>query len=740
VTRRFFFLLCCLSLLAGLPASAITLYPLPDDHLSTAAARMKAGDFAGAREAAEKARGGGARDFVAAMAAFKATEWEAASLHFSRAVDSFPLLADYALANMGEALANLGRFEEAAAVLEKLVKSWPDSPVARAGALRHAEMLQAQGNFPGAIVAYRKFIEKFPAGNDSLTALYQSALCRDRVGETSSAVTSLRHLWLNNPASPVAARAEQELRAMAARGIAVPPYNADELYRRATALYDLKKYALAATAFRAIPLDGKDDEARARLTLRTGQALLKSRQYKDAEQMLGKVTPTSSKKGISEEGQYWLAKARDKNGRDDSAAATFLSLAETAPSSELADDSLMDAALIRKWQNRWPEALGLLNRLVRDYPQSNLKASAEWEIAWLTYLTGDRANAAVHFKKLAGSESYREKALYWLGRSLAATGNNEGAVATFNELLASYPLGYYAFSYRKEAGIAADRASGIPVNPREQLPVPAGFERVKALISFGLNEEARRELASHRKKGTADPKLQPALARLYLEMDDYYNALAVFNGERPLRFDAEPAYVWGISYPLAFREMVRKHAAANGVAENLVYAVIRAESSFSPTVKSPAGAIGLMQLMPATAAEILGSVDGAAERLTRPNVNIGAGVRHLQDLIVLHKGDLVAAIASYNAGSGNVKRWRKSFGHLPPAEFIEMIPYGETREYVKKVLTYSDIYHRLYQLGTPTGYQQLTTSPGKGNSQPANSPEFTVESRLVVRTLRNGQN
>ncbi|HEY6837431.1 MAG TPA: lytic transglycosylase domain-containing protein, partial [Geobacteraceae bacterium] len=162
---------------------------------------------------------------------------------------------------------------------------------------------------------------------------------------------------------------------------------------------------------------------------------------------------------------------------------------------------------------------------------------------------------------------------------------------------------------------------------------------------------------------------------------------------------------------------------------------IKAESSFSPTALSPVGAVGLMQLMPATAAIVLDGKGnkGGADRLTRPEVNIRAGVKHLKDLLALYDGNPVAAIAAYNAGAGNVNKWRKRFGALPPDQFIESIPFGETREYVKRVLATADIYNRLYHIGRPISFSQLATSPDTASSR-VTSAAPAMESRLAAGT------
>ncbi len=102
-----------------------------------------------------------------------------------------------------------------------------------------------------------------------------------------------------------------------------------------------------------------------------------------------------------------------------------------------------------------------------------------------------------------------------------------------------------------------------------------------------------------------------------------------------------------------------------------------------------------MQIMPATAESIS---KGDSKRLATPALNIKLGARHLKDLLQLYDKNLTFTVAAYNAGSGNVKRWQKAYGDLPQDEFVESIPFRETREYVKKVVTSMQMYQRLYRL------------------------------------------
>ena len=145
----------------------------------------------------------------------------------------------------------------------------------------------------------------------------------------------------------------------------------------------------------------------------------------------------------------------------------------------------------------------------------------------------------------------------------------------------------------------------MPVtNLCEILPLPAGYERVKALITFGMFEEARKELAASRKKTSPKNGAVPGLARLYLEMDDYNGAYKLLRNDHPRKVEKDNLYQWGLCFPMAFREHVAEMAAEFAIPEGLIYSLMRAESSFSPTALSPVGAVGLMQLTPTIAATV----------------------------------------------------------------------------------------------------------------------------------------
>lgn len=687
-------LLLCLAV----SASSQNLTPSLDVKLANAAQRLKLKDYRGARDNARDAANAPEKDLIAGVAAYRLEEWVEAAELLGKAAKELPLVADYSLFWQADALFRTARYDDAHETVKRLLRDWPESPLVRRSRMLQADILFARKDLKEAQAAYIRFVEIYPSGSDSITAVYQAALCREGLGEEEKAVQELRGLWLAYPASPVAEEAEERMRALASRGFAAAPYTADELFRRANTLYNLGRYQQAVKAYDAVPLSDQPADFVAKATLKSGQALYKARQRKDAELTFARLVKQVLKPALAEEARFWHAMSLERIGRSDEAFATYLSLAEAVPAGELADDALLEAAFIRKFQGRYKEQHLLLDRLLAVTTEAKLRQRATWEAAWALYATKDFRGAAEAFKNLLASPDYQERALYWHGRALEAAGEKDGAAAVFSRVLEEFPLSFYGRQLRSTLNIDEETPSLAAEPAALSLPMPVGFERIKLLITVGLHDEARRELAAIRKKNGLKQKTLLGLARLYQEMEDYNSAAAIYRGNIPRRVDSDSLTQWGLLYPKVFRDAVTRQAADQGVAEELIYAVIKAESTFSPTVVSPAGAVGLMQLMPSTAkAMVNANGTSISTRLTDPGFNISLGVRHLKGLLQQYNGSIVAAVAAYNAGSTPVDRWRRTLPYQRDDEFIENIPYPETREYVKKVLANAEMYRTLYR-------------------------------------------
>ena len=154
-----------------------------------------------------------------------------------------------------------------------------------------------------------------------------------------------------------------------------------------------------------------------------------------------------------------------------------------------------------------------------------------------------------------------------------------------------------------------------------------------------------------------------------------------------------------IYYPAAYWEEVYKNSKENGVDPLLVLAIMRQESFFEPNSLSPAGAIGLLQLMPETAKKIFkenGQDFSEKNQLYKTDINILTGVKYISKLLKKYDNNLVYAIAAYNAGEHKIKEWQSRFSDADLDEFVESIPYPETKNYIKKVIVNYENYYRIY--------------------------------------------
>lgn len=703
-------------LLLSISVSRASLLSWDDEALRGIGEKMARREYSGARESALRIPTGPARDFVFGVASCRLERWDEAERVLTGNADAFPLLGDFALFYRARALMHLSRFDEALPLLRRMRADYPQSPLARSGDFLTADILFRKGDFQAALDAYLRYVETYASGNDALRARYQAVLCREKLGDREGAARDLRGIWLTYPGKDIASAAEAELTRLRSAGVPVPPYSGEELFKRGCTLFDLKKYREALATFSLVVPDSLPENLRGKLAFRSALALFRVKRNGEAHQALARLSsPDSPYPEYRDEAAYWYATLLDRMGREKDALGIFQSLAETRPQSELADDALLQAALIRKQAGENREALSTLKKLLNDYPSSSTAPRARWETGWILYLAGEYPAAADSFRALAGNPEYREKALYWLGRSYDRAGSRDAARETYALLREEYPAGYYSLNIEKETGSRTTLIPSITPALLSTLPLPSGFERARALVTLGLREEARMELASIKKRKGASFRGSLDVAALYLAMEDYPYAMGLFAADPPRQQDPTTPFIWAILYPAGFRESVSRHASAAGISEHLTYALIRAESTFSPDALSPAGAVGLMQLMPATAR-------GMSEALTpallhQTDVNVKFGTRYLKQLLDRFNGNTVSAVAAYNAGAVPVQRWRTKFPSLGEDEFIESIPYPETREYVKKVMAAAEVYRRLY--GTTSG--EPAVAPSSGTQRPYSS-------------------
>lgn len=668
-----------------------------DDYLNRAAAQYREKDFGAAYASAGKSADETHRAFIRGMAALHIDKYEEAATLLAEAEQKLPLIADYAAYFQAVALQKLKRYSEASAKAASIQSSFPSSGVLRRSEKLLADILHDSRDYKGALKLYQAFIGKYTSGGDTIDAGYSSARCREELSDTEGALSIYRNIWLNTPASPFAAKADERLKQLENSGLKPAPYTAEELLKRSSMLYARNEFTASLKTLEMIPAASRTQPVSSRIDLRAGMAHYRLRQFKLAEPLFTRAS-ASTLPGTRSEARFWLAKSLERQDQNARALTMYQELADEGKKQEFADNALIEAAGLKRSRGQYAEAASLFNQAARLTSEPKAVAGLAWNSGWCRYLAGEHPAAIDIFRGLLSDETHREKAMYWLARALEKS-NGNGADFYYSSLLDEFPAGFYATWHREQKGIKDSREPLGNRNALEELPVAAGFDKPRLLASLGMYEEARAEMAASRKTNGEKKKQFPALARVYLEIKEYGAAIYLFMQNRPIAWDKSTLPLWTAGYPLAYTELVSHNARLNQLSEGLVYALIRAESGFAPAIRSGAGAIGLMQMMPKTA-KLTAREKGEFNplRLTIPEYNIRLGTKHLNDLMKEHNGDVVYMAAAYNAGTGALERWKKSFRELSKDEFIESIPYQETREYVKKVYASAAIYRQLYGL------------------------------------------
>ncbi|HVK62077.1 MAG TPA: transglycosylase SLT domain-containing protein, partial [Bdellovibrionales bacterium] len=233
------------------------------------------------------------------------------------------------------------------------------------------------------------------------------------------------------------------------------------------------------------------------------------------------------------------------------------------------------------------------------------------------------------------------------------------------------------------------------------------FERARDLSLVGLFGDARRELGEIERKARRAEDRRLLMVE-YAAVENYNRSSTIgdlgFSQQRlrsGLRGDGRA--LWEYAYPRAWDASVVEVSKSTGVPEELIWGIMRAESLYRTEVQSPVGAMGLMQIMPFTGRQLANLVSMntfETRSLLEPAVNIRLGSRYLQRLLEKFSGSVPLVAAGYNAGPHRVHAWVRGFGSLEMDEFIEHIPFLETRNYVKKVVRNFQIYSLLYSGGT----------------------------------------
>lgn len=374
------------------------------------------------------------------------------------------------------------------------------------------------------------------------------------------------------------------------------------------------------------------------------------------------------------------------------------------------------------------ESMAFYQKIVEHFPNGTRVKDSHWRVAWYTYRAGNTERALEmfvdHLSRFPDSE-HRPAALYWTGRAQLRLGKPREARELFQTVAQRFPTQYYGqlarfqlvagagqarVAYRPDARlekilVELKSSARAPVNVDLTSIRRASLDewpRVKGLAQVQLFELAAHEL-QHRQAYGSSRALEFQVAQLLIKAKSFYQSTVVLRRVFPdyldLPFNALPREIWEMFYPVNYEPIIQREAAKYEIDPFLIMALIRQESAFNPKAVSVANAHGLMQLLPSTARRLARGTKlprPSTTRLHEPELNIRLGMRYFSDLLKQFGGQTEKVLASYNAGEHRVESWMSEGSYADGAEFVETIPFSETRNYVKIINRNYFFYKALY--------------------------------------------
>jgi soluble lytic murein transglycosylase len=644
---------------------------------------------------------------------------ETAAHHLQAVQPRLPVLADYVAFWLGQARAQQKSFEAVPGLLEPVWKSALPSPLAGRAAVLAARSQVERSAWQAALKTLtRVAVEQLPQPQAALLA----AQAEEGAGNSVGAASYYQTVYFAYPLSDEAGDARTALvRLERELGERYPQPTPQLRLDRAGKLFDNRQAARAKDEYEdmAQRLSGLPrDQARVRI----GAADYQVRKTEAAISHLRNLQITNQE--AEAERLYWLVQCYRRLDRDDDMLEAVEQLATKAPNSLWRQKALIQAANNFIVRNESIRFMPLFQACADFFPQTEDNASCHWKALWPTYLARPAATVEslrTHLTRYPNSDK-AGASLYYLGRVAEQAGDFAAAKRFWSELRTRYPNYYYTTLLgprlgrpevaRAGASPATDaflQSIAWPVRQRRADVLPdentnQRIERARLLSRAGLDVWAEGELRYGARNGG---KLFP----LVMEMAESANrrgapdvALRYVKGSVPnylwLHRDGAPMRFWKLAFPFPYRARIEAYCRQHSLDPYLVAALIRQESEFNHQVVSYANAIGLMQILPGTGRELgrrVGIRGVTSATLKKPDINLRLGTYYLRKQLDARNGSVEDTLAGYNAGPSRVPVWHGWADFREPSEFVETVPFAQTRDYIQIILRNAELYRWIYQ-------------------------------------------
>ena len=632
-----------------------------------------------------------------------------------RAVDE-KLLREYVQYWQAQASLALGQKEEGIEQLRSFLRDFPASVMTEQAVTSLAQASLAAGKGEEALAV----LVSYPDINAKPALLLLRAQAREKAAAAKgekplAAAAEYLDLYYRFPLNEEAKAAGQRIPSLQfALGEAFPGTPVQTQIARAETFFVAKRWSEARTEYSSLlpKLSGRDHE---RAELRVAMCGVQLGGKLEALSALSLSDPDLDAERVFAISQEHRSQKLESEMLDD-----VDQLTERFQGSSWMADGLF-AAGNYYWVNMdRAHAAEYYRRTLDADPTGKNSIAAAWRVAWTAYMDRkpEAADLLEDYVRRFPTSSYVQDALYWLGRSYERSGNPERARSFYLAGAARFPLTYFGEKAAERVRPAPEGIGSSPLIPAEILaaippapsllaldpPLTAKLEerqaRALALSDIAFDASAELEYRAVY-AATHSPKFLVDAAEAAIAAGHYGAGMAAVRQAFPQlearRVPEIPADAWRAAFPLPYESRVRSEAARNQLDPMLVAGLVRQESAFEPAALSRVGAVGLMQVMPQTALKLARQlkVRYARSRLTDPGYNLQLGSRYLANLIQGF-GTPEAALAAYNAGEDHVVQWTAGQDYIEAAEFVESIPFTETREYVQIVIRNAEVYRQVY--------------------------------------------
>jgi soluble lytic murein transglycosylase len=680
-------------------------------------------------------------DLGAGFSAYRSGAYTSAARILTGAVGKGLRNEDWVLFLLGESRFYDGDFAAARASFEKVVSGRAGSGrPAQMAPWRVADCLWMEGERARAAQAYAKLVRVAGPWGDA-------ALARFRMTEIVAAKNPVeaRRQWLaiarEYPAHPLADEALRRSAAATPTPGAVPvptgapapaaapatPIAPQERLKRAETLSRDRHWSEALDELGRLPAELAPELAAER-DFQIGETKFHMRRdYGKAAELLLAVAPrlTGDKAATA---AFHGARALSRIDRDDDAIAGYHRVIVTYPHSRFAAEAQYLSGWLEFNRGRFRESLPALQATLDHFGGSPFADDAAWHLAFAHYLLGDTAAALAGLSRYAAipskdmpAEDRSARVAYWRARVAEKLGHDDEARATYHQLVRRAPFSFYGLLGRARlkaggeqvsfdlpaAAVLGDEARGAPATPA----AAPELARTRELLEAGMTVEAGWEAERSEKdviKRLGSTAGLAVMLDVYRRAEDFHRAYQLAESRAGNALATDPhgssRLFWEAAYPRAFATLVDKLGPGSGNPDLFLYAIMRKESGFSPDDVSYADARGLLQMIPPTSARVASSVGDPffPDQLFEPETNVRLGAAYIGALYRKFGGQVPLAAGAYNAGPKAMTRWCDQHAGHPTDEFVEMIAFAQTREYVKRV---SGIYARYRFLYGPTPYE-----------------------------------